>query len=292
MLYYNITLKAFVVASFCWLLSIGEMVSAETGVKPLVVTSIKPLAIIAKSALQDRAQVEYLMSPAQSPHDQVILPSGLKKLANADLVLWLGPSFEIRAAKTFQAQPKTKLITALQLVNVDNSDSSEQSHSDHHHFDQDPHIWLSPQRAEIIAQQLQKQLNMPIKKIFQDSQRETIETLLAPVRELNYLSHHDAMGYFVDEFGLQGSLAIRDGLGNQQGAKSQYQLRSNAQQLSAYCVFVEPQHGHKDAMVMAESLKVPLIPMDLLASTQQGELISYGSYMLGLARQFAACFDK
>jgi len=44
--------------------------------------------------------------------------------------------------------------------------------------------------------------------------------------------------------------------------------------------------------VMAESLKVPLIPMDLLASTQQGELISYGSYMLGLARQFAACFDK
>ena len=249
MLYYNITPKVFVVASFCWLLSIGQAVSAEAGVKPLVVTSIKPLAIIAKSALQDRAQVEYLMSPAQSPHDQVILPSGLKKLANADLVLWLGPNFEIRAAKTFQAQPKTKLITALKLVNLDNYDVSQPSDSDHHNFDQDPHIWLSPQRAEIIAQQLQKQLNIPIKKIFQDSQRETIETLLAPVRKLNYLSHHDAMGYFVNEFGLQGSLAIRDGLGNQQGAKSQYQLRSNAQQLSAYCVFVEPQHGHKDAKI-------------------------------------------
>jgi zinc transport system substrate-binding protein len=291
MLYYNITIKVLITVSLGWLLSVSDMVSADTGAKPLVVTSIKPLAIIAKSALQDRAQVEYLMSAAQSPHDTVILPSGIKKLAQADVVLWLGPHFEIRAAKHLQSLPQTKLITALELVGIDQGEMQDSEDHQHNHFDEDPHIWLSPKMAEMVAQYLQLKLNIPIKKIFTDAQRAPIERLLKPFKQLNYLSHHDGMSYFIEEFDLQPSLSIRDKLGKQRGAKTQYQLRIEAQQQSVHCVFVEPQHGHKDAMVVAQALQVPLMPIDLLASREEGALMSYGSYMLSLARQFSACFQ-
>ena len=80
-------------------------VYAKSDDKPLV-TSIKPLAIIAKSALQDRARVEYLMPAGLSPHDVVLKLSDMRKLADADLVFWIGPEFEIRAAKQFAAIPQ------------------------------------------------------------------------------------------------------------------------------------------------------------------------------------------
>ena len=288
MLYYNITVKALIRLSFCWLLSVSCMSAADTSTKPLVVTSIKPLAIIAKSALQDRAQVEYLISSAQSPHDTAIKLSDLKKLAKADLVLWVGPSFEVRAAKQLQSLPKAKLITALEALDLKHSDSPTDSY---HHFDIDPHIWLSPTQANRIAGLLLQRLGLPVREILTRRQKEAVETLLAPVKGLNYLSHHDAIDYFVDEFKLKPALAIRNSMGERRGAKTQYDLRVKAQQLGIHCVFVEPQHGYKDALAMATDLSVPLKPLDLQALSEQGELISYESYILSIARQFSSCFE-
>ena len=49
----------------------GSMAFAQDGQtsRPLVVATIKPLAIIAKSALGESADVEYLQASNQSPHD-------------------------------------------------------------------------------------------------------------------------------------------------------------------------------------------------------------------------------
>ncbi len=62
-------------------------------VKPRVVTTIKPLAIIAKSALGDSAVVEYLQPNNQSAHDLSLPVSALMKLDRADLVLLIGSDF-------------------------------------------------------------------------------------------------------------------------------------------------------------------------------------------------------
>jgi ABC-type Zn2+ transport system substrate-binding protein/surface adhesin len=79
-------------------------------------------------------------------------------------------------------------------------------------------------------------------------------------------------------------------LGKQQGAKTQYNLRLEGEKLGVSCVFIEPQHGHKDAMAVANDLAVPTKTIDILAVAYESELPSYESYIYGLAQQFSACF--
>jgi ABC-type Zn2+ transport system substrate-binding protein/surface adhesin len=102
--------------------------------------------------------------------------------------------------------------------------------------------------------------------------------------------HHQGHGYFVDEFNLQAGLSIRDMLGKQKGAKTQFNLRLEGEKLGVSCVFVEPQHGYKDAAAIAKDLSVPTTKIDILAVDYGDQLPSYESYIYGLATQFSACF--
>ena len=67
MVYYNIALRVILISTLIALAAFTSTVSAQDSDKPLVVTSIKPLAIVVKSAFKDRVRVEYLMPEAQSP---------------------------------------------------------------------------------------------------------------------------------------------------------------------------------------------------------------------------------
>ena len=288
---YNIAFGVFCISLLCTLTAPALASSAPENTKPLVATSIKPLAIIVKSAFQDRVRVEYLMPEAQSPHDVVLKLSDIRKLSVADLVFWIGPDFETRAAKTFAAVPAPKLVTAMEIIDSDHMLASENSHKhDHHDHDFDPHIWLSPSISGQLVEFLSQRLNLPAQNIFDKSAKKAVENLLSDVKNGNYIVHHQAFDYFVDEFKLQAGLSIRDMLGKQQGAKTQYNLRLEGEKLGVSCVFIEPQHGHKDAISVAEDLGVPTKSIDILAVTSGSELPTYESYIYGLAQQFSACF--
>jgi zinc transport system substrate-binding protein len=307
MLYYNIVFKAICLSLFVLLFSQASVVSAQENSKPLLATSIKPLAIIAQSAFKDNARVEYLMPAALSPHDVVIKLSDVRKIADADLVLWIGPEFEVRSAKQFANIPPEKLVTALDLLEIEQhseehekyneehtEDYEEISYNDHddHHGDIDPHIWLSPEIAEQLARVLSERLGIKADQIFSQKSKQATEDLLKNAKQGNYIVHHQGFGYFVEEFNLQKGLSIRDMLGKQQGAKTQYNIRLEGQKRGVSCVFVEPQHGQKDAVGIAEDLAVPTKTIDILAVSYDDELPSYESYLYGLAEQFASCFEN
>ena len=315
MLYYNIAFKAICLSLLVSLFSQASVVSAQENSKPLLVTSIKPLAIIAQSAFKDNVVVEYLMPAALSPHDVVIKLSDVRKIAVADLVLWIGPEFEVRSAKQFANIPSEKLVTAMDLLEIDQHDFGhneqhpeehekhneehtenyeEISHNDHddHHGDIDPHIWLSPEIAEQLAHVLSERLGIKADQIFSQKSKQATEDLLKNAKQGNYIVHHQGFGYFIEEFNLQPGLSIRDMLGKQQGAKTQYNLRLEGQKRGVSCVFVEPQHGQKDAVGIAKDLAVPTKTIDILAVGYEEELPSYESYIYGLAEQFASCFEN
>jgi zinc transport system substrate-binding protein len=315
MLYYNIAFKAICLSLLVSLFSQASVVSAQENSKPLLVTSIKPLAIIAQSAFKDNVVVEYLMPAALSPHDVVIKLSDVRKIAVADLVLWIGPEFEVRSAKQFANIPSEKLVTAMDLLEIDQHDFGhneqhpeehekhneehtenyeEISHNDHddHHGDIDPHIWLSPEIAEQLAHVLSERLGIKADQIFSQKSKQATEDLLKNAKQGNYIVHHQGFGYFIEEFNLQPGLSIRDMLGKQQGAKTQYNLRLEGQKRGVSCVFVEPQHGQKDAVGIAKDLAVPTKTIDILAVGYEEELPSYESYIYGLGEQFASCFEN
>jgi len=301
MLYYNIAFKAFCLSLFFALCSLASAVSAQEKGKPLLVTSIKPLAIIAQSAFKDNVTVEYLMPAALSPHDVVIKLSDVRKIADADLVLWIGPEFEVRSAKQFANVPLEKLVTAMDLLEADHQGSAHNEHHvedyqesshDDHHGGIDPHIWLSPEIVKQLVHRLSDRLGIKADKVFSQKAKQNIEARLKNAKQGNYIVHHQGFGYFIEEFDLQPGLSVRDMLGKQQGAKTQYNLRLEGEKRDVSCVFVEPQHGQKDAVGIASDLAVPTRTIDILAVAYKDELPSYEVYMFGLAKQFASCFEN
>jgi zinc transport system substrate-binding protein len=203
-----------------------------TAQKPLIITTIKPLAIIAKAAVGDQAQVEYLQSAVQSAHEVSLPVSALIRLGQADLVLWIGKGFEARISKPMALLPETKLITVMDLPMLPakssaeeavSSGESEDDHHSHHHHDHlqfDPHIWLNPANGNILANIIQRRLKLPLSPIISAELVEQLRAELRPIKDRNYLTHHDAYAHFATAFDLTEGLSIRDA----SGAKCESQL--------------------------------------------------------------------
>ena len=289
--------------------------------KPVIITTIKPLAIIAQSAVGDQARVEYLQSAVQSAHEVSLPVSALKKIDQADLIVWIGEMFESRVAKPMALLSADKRITVMQLALIAPADAGTQDevgdHSDHAHnhgesahsglgahsasgansaLTADPHVWLNPKNANLIAAEIQQRLELPVKEIISAEQIAQLATELKPLRDKQFLVHHDALDHFTSSFKLQPGLSIRDASGASQGVRSQYRLRQEAIASSPSCIFIEPQYADRDAQVIAEELSLPVAPIDLQGLDQALDQVrvdsAYVSFMQTLVMQFKSCFNE
>jgi len=169
----------------------------------------------------------------------------------------------------------------------------ESAHSElsaHSALSADPHVWLNATNANRIAAEIQQRLNLPLKNIISAEQIATLATELAPLRDRQFLVHHDALDHFTSTFKLQSGLAIRDASGASQGVRSQYRLRQQAIASAASCVFIEPQYADRDAQVIAQDLSLPVALIDLQGLDQALVGDAYASFMWTLAQQFKSCF--
>jgi len=279
--------------------------TAATPSKASVITTIKPLAIIAQSALGDQAQVGYLQSAVQSAHEVSLPVSALRKIDQSDLVIWIGESFEARIAKSIALLPQEKVLTLMKLplqkpaidqaavlaaAGDENSGSHNSLDHGHQHLNYDPHVWLNPANANLIAARIQQYFGVPQKAIISDHQIAELADQLVVARDKFFLVHHDALGHFTGAFDLQPGLAIRSSSGTSQGAKSHFLLRHAAQTVGASCIFVEPQYADRDARVIARELSLPLVELDIQGIQQPLTGDAYASYMASLVSRFTSCF--
>ncbi len=288
------------VGNFAYGLTVGEELVEQQ--KPLIITTIKPLAIIAKSAVGDKARVEYLQSAVQSAHDVSFPVSSLIKINQADLILWIGGGFEARIGKSMALLPASKLLTVMDLdllaaehdVSTESSVVEEGAHQhehQHEHLQFDPHVWLNPLNGNIIAENIQQRLGLPITPIMDAASIARLKMELAPFKNKHYLTHHDAFGHFAFAFDLRDGQSIRDVSGASQGARSQYLLRQKAKEIHAKCIFVEPQYSDKDAQVIARELKLTRTILDSQGLNQPLSSDGYSKFIHSLVAQFKVCFQ-
>ncbi|MFP1527478.1 metal ABC transporter solute-binding protein, Zn/Mn family [Escherichia coli] len=62
-----------------------------------VVASLKPVGFIASAIADGVTETEVLLPDGASEHDYSLRPSDVKRLQNADLVVWVGPEMEAYA---------------------------------------------------------------------------------------------------------------------------------------------------------------------------------------------------
>lgn len=128
---------------------------------------MKPLGFIAAAIADGVTETQVLLPDGASEHDYSLRPSDVKRLQNADLVVWIGPEMEAFMDKSTQSIAANKKVTIAELDGVkpllitgadDDDDhhghdhgAAEKGDGDHHHGIYNMHLWLSPEIARLSA---------------------------------------------------------------------------------------------------------------------------------------------
>jgi len=289
-----------------------------------VVTSIKPLGFIAAAISEGITPVEVLLPDGASEHDYALRPSDVKRIKNADLVIWVGPEMEAFLTKPAAALPASRNleIAALPAVKFqlirggededeheeghasDKSEDQDSSHTHHHHGEYNMHLWMSPKIAQESAVAIHGKLLelMPESKAKLDANLQQFEAALAetdkhigaqlaPVRNKGYFVFHDAYSYFEKHYGLSpaGHFTVNPEI--QPGAQRLHQIRTQLVEQKAVCVFAEPQFRPAviDAVSRGTSVrKGTLDPLGMGISLTKD---SYVKFLSQLSSQYASCLN-
>lgn len=294
-------------------------ISAQAQVQ--ILTSIKPLQLIAAAIQEGQGKPQVLLPPGASPHYFVLRPSDAKRLDTADLFYWIGPDLENFLPRLLQQRSQPSLavqsLTDLHLQyfadNHQHEDEHDAEHADdlveHDHAHQpgtvDTHLWLSTHNARVIAQRMSADLSqldpnnasLYATNLHAFIQRlkhldQQLKTELKPLQGKPFFVFHEAFNYFEQAYGLQhaGVFALSGEV--QPGAKHVNQMRTRLQQAGPSCVFSEPPIQPRLAHTLADGLPVILAELDALGANLDVSAQGYEQLLKNLAGQFSACLSS
>ncbi|WP_420893360.1 zinc ABC transporter substrate-binding protein, partial [Pseudomonas prosekii] len=230
-----------------------------------MLTSIKPLQLIA-AAVQDGVAVpEVLLPPGASPHNYALRPSDVRKVQSVDLLYWIGPDMEGFLPRVLKSRTAPS-VAVQDLPGLKLRHFAEDSHShaeeagqpDEHDHDHRPgtldaHLWLSPINARVIATKMAADLsaadpaNAPRYQSNLKAFDERLDALdarlkarLAGISGKPYFVFHEAFDYFEDAYGLKHAGVFSVAAEVQPGAQHVAAMRARLQEVGKTCVFSEP----------------------------------------------------
>lgn len=283
---------------------------------PKVVASIKPIHSMASSIMQGVGDVGLIVDGAASPHSFALKPSKAALLQEAELIIWVGHGLEAFLEKPIESIGTQARI--LELMDVDamqtwpyREEIKEAGHDDHdhkhdhdHEDGDDPHIWLDPQNAKVIAQEIATNLivlDAANEALYRENLArfladiETLETELStamtPLQGKPFASFHDGYQYFERRFGLQSAGAIAINPEIAPSANHIADLQKHMAEENVSCVFSEPQFPSKLVAVVAEGLQVKTSQLDPLGANTPDGPAHYTAMMRSMATQFTDCLN-
>ena len=283
--------------------------------EPTVVVSIKPIHALVASLMDGVGEPVLLVEVGGSPHGYTLKPSQAAALSDADLVVWIGEGLESYLAAPLQSlvpAEKTLELASLPditLLPVRESgvwEAHDEEHdADHEHAGYDPHLWLDPQNAIVIARAVSERL-VALDPANSDRYRanlsaliETIDRLdreaaaaFAPVRKAPFIVFHDAFQYLERRYDLSGVGAIL--LDPEQGASAARLLaiRDRLAEANVVCAFAEPQVDTGLLETAVEGTEVRIATLDPEGIALEPGPALYGSLFDGLVRTMAACLSS
>lgn len=305
----NFSIFVAFVASF---LLIGP---AQAEVK--VLTSIKPLQLIA-AAVQDGVAVpEVLLPPGVSPHHYALRPSDVRKVQSVDLLYWIGPDMESFLPRVLNGRTLPSVavqdVPGLKLRHFaqDSHSHAEDEHgADEHDHDHRPgtidaHLWLSPTNARVIAAKMAADLSAAdsanasryqsnLKGFNQrlDALDARLKTRLAGVSGKPYFVFHEAFDYFEDHYGLKHAGVFAVATEVQPGAQHVAAMRNRLQAVGKTCVFSEPPLRPRLAETLVAGLPVKLAELDALGGYTPATAQGYEQLLEKLGNDLAGCLES
>ncbi|AMZ73436.1 MULTISPECIES: zinc ABC transporter substrate-binding protein ZnuA [Pseudomonas] len=282
-----------------------------------VLTSIKPLQLIA-AAVQDGVAVpEVLLPPGASPHHYALRPSDVRKVQSVDLLYWIGPDMEGFLPRVLNGRtlPSVAIqdLPGLKLRHFaqdsashedDDHDGDEHDH-DHRPGTVDAHLWLSPLNARVIAAKMAADLSAAdpanaaryqsnLKGFNQrlDALDTRLKARLAGVAGKPYFVFHEAFDYFEDNYGLKHAGVFAVAAEVQPGAQHVAAMRTRLQAVGKTCVFSEPPLRPRLAETLVAGLPVKLAELDALGGYTPATVQGYEQLLEKLGNDLAGCLES
>ncbi|OPK06095.1 zinc ABC transporter substrate-binding protein [Pseudomonas sp. VI4.1] len=297
------------VAFIATLLLIGPV---QADVK--VLTSIKPLQLIA-AAVQDGVAIpEVLLPPGASPHNYALRPSDVRKVQSVDLLYWIGPDMEGFLPRVLNGRTLPSVavqdMPGLKLRRFAEDNHSHAEEADEHDHDHRPgsldaHLWLSSVNARVIAAKMAADLSVadPANAArYQSNLKAFDERLdaldlrlkkrLAAIEGKPYFVFHEAFDYFEDAYGLKHAGVFSVAAEVQPGAQHVAAMRTRLQEVGKTCVFSEPPLRPRLAETLVAGLPVKLAELDALGGYTPATAQGYEQVLEKLGNDLAGCLES
>lgn len=279
-----------------------------------VLTSIKPLQLIA-AAVQDGVAVpEVLLPPGASPHNYALRPSDVRKVQSVDLLYWIGPDMEGFLPRVLNGRKLPSVavqdLPGLKLRHFAEDNHSHAEETDDHDHDHRPgsldaHLWLSPVNARVIADKMAADLSaadpanaqryQSNAKAFDerlDVLDQRLKKRLAGVEGKPYFVFHEAFDYFEDAYGLKHAGVFAVAAEVQPGAQHVAAMRTRLQEVGKTCVFSEPPLRPRLAETLVDGLPVKLAELDALGGYTPATAQGYEQVLEKLGNDLAGCLES
>lgn len=282
-----------------------------------LLTSIKPIQLIAVDMLGELAQVEVLLPPGRSPHHYSLKPSSIRRIHSADLFIWGGEDLELFLAKTV-SQLEHPALALLEDIGDQEADTAEHgdahSHGEKHdegkhdegkhEHEGDPHFWMAPERALAAADKIKDRLVLLYpsdaklyERAYVDFEQrlagtdQQLKQQLQSVAEVGFFVFHDAFSGFVGHYQLRQLGYFTVDPGRKPGARRLTEIRAALESEQARCIFVEPQFKAPVVDSLIRGLNIRVGRLDPLASETKAVSGGYSDYLQTLADSLSHCLS-
>lgn len=276
-----------------------------------IVTTNKPIGLIAHDIAGELARVEVLLPDNASPHDYALKPSDIKTLSKAAAVFWVGPEIEPFLTKLLSQNPNALQLMTYPGMPVQHFDDHQEKPDhkklddhDHSHQGLDGHIWLGPDQSKMIAKAIaltliekdpknaasyRRNLDNFVKEV--ETAKINIQSTFDAQPVKGYILFHDGYGYFESAFGLKPTGHITASPERKAGARTLVTIRAALQNKKAQCVFSESQFNPAVIKRIAQDTGAKVVMLDPMAKDLNLDQHRYVDFLMAIGKSYQLCFS-
>jgi ABC-type Zn uptake system ZnuABC Zn-binding protein ZnuA len=254
-----------------------------------VLTSTFPMVLFTRSVTTGATGVslESMLSGSMGcPHDYVLTPQDMQKIARADVFVVNGLGLEeFLGAPVKSANPGVRVLDTSKgitdLLKMTPEEGTEESGKEPHHHqgDANPHLFASPRMAAKVVRNIAAQLSEidpSNRRVYLDNaEREAakLEKLADEfasagkrLRSRKIVTEHAVFDYLARDAGLEIVAVVEETPGQEPSAARMLDIVKLIRSSGAAAVFTEPQYPAKVAETIAKEARVPVAQLDPAAS--------------------------
>ena len=208
-------------------------------------------------------------------HDYTLKVNQMQMLEHADAVVKNGAGLEDFLEDALHT--KTVQIDAAHGLSLLEGPHEEHEHHDGHVHEEDPHIWLSPENAAVMAENIYNGLCSLYPTNTQSFQR-NLETLLSDLNRLQeygenelkdlrsreLITFHDGFSYLAESFDLTILKAVEEESGSEASAKQLISLISLVREYQLPAIFTETNGSVSAASIVAVETGISIYTLDMV----------------------------